>query len=41
MSGHTEMWWRCVYLVLVFQVTDEWSYRNVVDVCVFVSSSSG
>jgi hypothetical protein len=41
MSGHIEIWWRCVYLVLVFQVRDEWSYRNVMVVCVFDSSSSG
>jgi hypothetical protein len=30
-----------VYLNLVLQVRDEWSYRNVVEVYVFDSSFSG
>jgi hypothetical protein len=41
MSDLLEMWWRCVYLILVLQVRDEWSYRNVVQVFVFDSISSG
>jgi hypothetical protein len=41
MSGLIEMWWRCVYLILVFQVRDEWPYINVVEVCIFGSSFSG
>jgi hypothetical protein len=41
MSGLIEMWCRCSYLILFLQVRDDWSYRNVVEVCVFDSSTSG